>query len=98
MTVYWGFEDPESWVPICRSVCKTDVFEHTGKEEVAVPGLEITVPDVQAGTQTLIQANINITADKQYSYLRLFWDGQAIAQGDHAGSRNCVTVGRDVCI
>ena len=91
MSVYWGFEDPQSWVPVCRSVCKTDVFEHTGKDEAAVPGLELDVPDVQAGTRILIQASVNITANKPYSYLRLYRGGQAIALGDAAGSRVRVT-------
>ena len=63
MSALWGFKDPQSWVPVYRLVIKSDTFSQRGKEKAVVPRLELTIPDVQAGTQILLQGSINVTAD-----------------------------------
>ena len=55
------------------------------KDEFLVPGLELTILDVQVGTQILLQASICITTYKQYSYACLYWNNEPTAQGDAAG-------------
>ena len=92
MSAFWGFEDPQSWVPVCRSVSKSDTFSHTGKEEAVVPGLELTIRDVQAGTQILIQLNPSLNSNHQYGYARLHRNDSPIALGDAAGSQTSVTI------
>ena len=92
MSGFWGFEGLQSWVPVCYSAIKIDIFEHTGKEDIDVPGLELTIAEVQTGTHILVQLSLILISSHQYGYTRLYQDGSPIALGDAAGSRTPVTI------